>query len=208
MSLSRQVLIIIVLAFAVWAAIGLVRNEPVTISMLTPFGSVVTVVTLIATGFVKFAWKWPIFRGWLVQRPDLSGTWRCALSSSYKDPETNKPVDKVAYVVIRQTLTHLSMRLYTDTARSSSIAENLYLDSKDGLFALVLAYQSVPKVEQRKAASQIHYGCALYDHLDYESSVLEGQYWTDRGTSGSVRLSDRKWDAANSYETASALFDS
>jgi hypothetical protein len=153
--------------------------------------------------FVQFGWRWKFLRGWLVERPYLGGTWRAVLRSTYK--VDGKPVEKVVYVVVRQTLTAISFRVYTDTAKSASLAESISRDGTD-LFRLAVAYQNTPEVEERARDSQIHYGAAMFSHIDYGAERLEGHYWTDRNTSGALILEERHHAIVSTYKAARALF--
>ncbi len=204
MQLRTQVGLIIGLAVIVWAASLLLLGEALSWRMLAPFGITVTAVTSTSLLFVKYGWRWKIFSGWLVERPDLAGTWRCRLTSSFRGSD-GAAVEKIVYVVIRQTLTSLSFRLYTDSARSASIAENIARDGTD-LFTLVIAYQNVPNIDHRGRDSEIHYGSALFAHIDYDCSRIEGHYWTDRNTKGSLVLLDRRTKQVTTFEEALSLF--
>jgi hypothetical protein len=204
MQLRSQIALIIGLAVVVWMISLLLFGEHPTLNMLGPFGATVTIVTSASLLFVKYGWCSPILRGWLVQRPDLRGTWKCHLNSNFVD-DRGTPIEKVAYVVIRQTLTSLSFRLYTERARSASIADNIDRDGSD-LFRLVIAYQNNPQIEYRDRREEIHYGSALFTHIDYQSNRIEGHYWTDRNTKGSLVLLERRGAQVTSFEEARSLF--
>jgi hypothetical protein len=74
----------------------------------TLFGKLGLVVSLVYGGmllFATYAWSWRIFKGWLVKRPDLRGTWRATLNSDWVNPKTNMkgpPIE--AYIVVRHNL--------------------------------------------------------------------------------------------------------
>jgi hypothetical protein len=206
MQLRTQIAATIGLAAMVWIGSLFLIGEPLSWRMLTPFGATVTVVSTASVLFVHFAWRWPIFRRWLVQRPDLSGTWRCDLTSNYVGND-GKPVQKTVYVVIRQTLISLSFRLYSERAKSASIADNLAKDGTD-LFALAIAYQNIPRLEDRGGESEIHFGSSLLTHIDYDCQRIEGHYWTDRKSKGSLVLLERRREQVSSFEEAQKLFAS
>lgn len=206
MHLRTQVAATIGLAAIVWIGTLFLMGEPLSWWMLTPFGATVTVVSTASVIFVQFAWRWPIFRRWLVQRPDLAGTWRCDLTSTYVGSD-GKPVQKTVYVVIRQTLISLSFRLYSERAKSASIADNLAKDGTD-LFALAIAYQNIPRLEDRGGESEIHFGSSLFTHIDYDCQRIEGHYWTDRKSKGSLVLLERRAEQVATFEEAQKLFAS
>src|SRR5688572_13773965 len=99
MQLRTQISATVGLAAIIWIGTLVLMGEPLSLRMLTPFGITVAAVTSVSVLFVHFAWRWRIFRKWLVQRPDLSGTWRCDLLSSYVGSD-GEPVQKTVYVVI------------------------------------------------------------------------------------------------------------
>jgi len=204
MQLRTQIAATIGLAAIVWIGTLLLMGESLSWRLLTPLGATVTVVSSLSLLFIQFAWRWPIFRRWLVQRPDLSGTWKCDLTSTYVGDDGN-PVQKIVYVVIRQTLTSLSFRLYSERAKSASLADNIFSDGTD-LFALAIAYQNIPRLEDRGTESDIHFGSSLFTHIDYDCERLEGHYWTDRKSKGSVVLRERRPEQVASYEEARKLF--
>ncbi|TCV49275.1 hypothetical protein EDB97_111148 [Agrobacterium tumefaciens] len=176
--------------------------------MLKPFGTTVSVVTFVSIFFEKYAWRWPIINWWLVQRPSLIGTWRTNLISSYRDPETGKNVQKTVYVVISQTLLSLSVRMYTDKAKSFSISQNITVSDTDGLFELAIVYQNVPDIDHRQGNgdSAMHYGALHLTDIKKKATELSGPYWTDRGTNGKVRLMERRKAIATSFTEAASLF--
>lgn len=205
MPMRSQITAIVALTFVVAGGLAYLDGRALSWAWFAPLSGTVATISLIAVCFERWAWRWRIFRGWLVGRPDFAGTWRCRLRSTYRDPESGEPVEKAAYAVIRQTLTTLSFRLYTDSARSHSIAEKIH--SSDGdLFSLTVAYQNVPEVELRGGQSAIHYGCSHFDHIDHDADTLSGHYWTDRGTAGSIVLKERVGELASSFDAARKLF--
>jgi len=163
MQLKSQISAVIALAALIWGIYLYFSGQDLSWKMVAPFGVTVSGVTLISIAFIKHLWRWNIFRRWLVERPDIAGTWKGRLKSSYT--EGGQPVEKTVFVVIRQTLTSLSFRLYSEKARSFSLADSLSKDEPD-LFKLAVAYQNVPNVEYPGVDSEIHYGAALFTHID------------------------------------------
>src|SRR5438445_12722283 len=60
----------------------------ITIGALKEIPHVVLVYTILYLFFTTWVWRWPIFAGWLIPFPDLSGTWRCTIASTWINPET------------------------------------------------------------------------------------------------------------------------
>lgn len=204
MQLRTAVTIILGGSVLVWIMALCLFRYPLTPDLLKPFGLTSTIVSFGAVMFEKYVWRWGILRGWLVERPFLGGTWRAVLHSTYEKDGVRIPPKEV-FVVIRQTLTSMTFRLYTDRARSHSLAESIYKEQKD-LYALSISYQSDPAIDQRNGQSEIHYGAALFNHIDGGRGPITGHYFTDRKTSGSLELIERKNAYATSFAEAASHF--
>jgi hypothetical protein len=208
MHIRTQIWSVVALSVAVWFLTLLFYNVQISWDLLKPFGTTISVVTVTSIFFAKHAWRWPVVNRWLVRRPPLVGTWRTNLISSYKNPDTGKNVEKTVYVVISQTLLSLSVRMYTDKAKSFSISQNITMSGSDDLFELAIVYQSVPDIDHRQGngESQIHYGALHLTDIRRNATELSGPYWTDRGTNGKVRLAERSPAIATSFAEAASLF--
>lgn len=171
------------------------------------FGKLGLVVSLVYGGMLLFgtyAWSWRIFKGWLVKRPDLRGTWRATLNSDWKHPVTKTTISPIeAYIVVRQTLAMLSMRFFTVNARSVLIAHNIEPEP-DGLFTLSAVYRNSPRIERQGVDSAIHHGSLLIEVHETKPKKLEGHYWTDRGTRGTIILEWKNDGEFTSFDDAKA----
>ena len=62
------------LTIVIWLVVLWIQGEPVlSLEFLRPFGAVVATVVAIIGIFSRWAWAWPVFRGWYVKRPDVRG---------------------------------------------------------------------------------------------------------------------------------------
>ncbi|MEI5638524.1 MULTISPECIES: hypothetical protein [unclassified Pseudoalteromonas] len=196
------------LTIAVWLVALWLQGMPVlSADFVKPFGTVVGVITLFVTLFNKYMWSWKIFKGWYVKRPDLRGTWKVELRSSWVDPETKKQIPPIyGYAVIRQSLTFLSVRLMTKESRSVLVAHSIEQQEDDDLFKLVGVYRNEPKIELQGVRSEIHHGSFALDVHGSPVYELQGHYWTDRGTKGGMTLSDKAEKLYDTYEHAEREF--
>ncbi|TXI11720.1 MAG: hypothetical protein E6Q76_02070 [Rhizobium sp.] len=193
-------------AIVIWAVTLTVRGVPVTADLLIPYGIAVSALTLLCVGFNHWCWRFVLFKGWLVQRPWLQGTWRVALQSSWVDPQTGEGTPSIeGYMTIRQTFSLLTVRLFTQESSSASISAWI-LRSEDSLFRLVATYQNEPSAALRGVRSEIHYGTLLLHVHEEPPKSLTGHYWTDRKTNGTLELTDRKDRLASSFTDARALY--
>ena len=193
---------------AVWLLTLWLQGMPVlSADFVKPFGTVVGVITLFVTVFNKYMWSWKIFKGWYVKRPDLRGTWKVELKSSWIDPETNKEILPIyGYAVIRQSLTFLSVRLMTKESRSVLVAHSIEQQEDDDLFKLVGVYRNEPKIELQGVRSEIHHGSFALEVHGSPVYEMQGHYWTDRATKGGMKLSDKVEKLYDTYEHAEREF--
>lgn len=198
-----QLSLIIALSLAVVLLWLGAQGKPLTFgSVATTLGIAVGVVYGAVLLFAGHIWPWPVFRGWLVKRPDLRGTWKATLYSDWIDPKSQQMTPPIeAYVVVRQTLTTLSMRLFTDKSRSVSIAYAIDPEP-DGLFTLSAVYRNSPKIELQGNESAIHHGALLIEVHEVKPTRLEGHYWTDRNTRGTIELQFKSSSEFSSFELA------
>jgi hypothetical protein len=168
-----------------------------------PFGIVVGVITFFITLFNKYLWSWKIFRGWYVKRPDLRGTWKVELKSSWVNPETGEKIAPIyGYAVVRQSLTNLSFRLMTKESRSVLVAHSIEQQEDDDLFKLVGVYRNEPKIELQGVRSEIHHGSFALEIHGSPVEGLDGHYWTDRATKGGIKLFNKVGKLYTTYEQA------
>lgn len=191
------------LTIVAWLLALWVQGQPVlSLDFIKPFGIVVGLIVGVSTVFVKWAWAWPIFRNWYVNRPDLRGTWKVTLSSDWIDPKTSQGIEPIkGYIVIRQTLTSLSVRLMTSESRSQSIAYSL-TKRDDELFCLAVVYRNEPDIELQGSRSEIHHGSFWVEVRGKGPDELKGHYWTDRKTRGSLSCFERISENCDSFEIA------
>ncbi len=192
------------LTIAVWLFALWIQGMPVlSADFLKPFGIVVGAIVIVVTVFNKYLWSLRIFRGWYVKRPDLRGTWKVELKSSWVNPETGKIIDPIyGYAVIRQSLTSLSFRLITKESRSVLVAHSIDQQEDEDLFKLVGVYRNEPKIELQGVRSEIHHGSFALEIHGSPVYELQGHYWTDRGTKGGMKLSGRVLKLYDTYEQA------
>jgi hypothetical protein len=161
---------------------------------------VVTIYVLLVLAFTKWAWRLPIFKGWLVPFPDLQGTWKGILKSTWIDPNTSQKItDKNVTLVIKQTFSNISCVMYTDESDSFSNTAQINEDDDSGIFRLSYNYTNRSKANVRDR-SAIHDGATILKIIIEPEKSLEGEYWTSRKTTGdiSVKFISKKLSQTNS----------
>jgi ABC-type multidrug transport system fused ATPase/permease subunit len=194
------------LTILVWLIALYVQGKPVLdADFIKPFSVVVGLITAFVALFNKYLWSLRIFRGWYVKRPDLRGTWVVELKSSWKDPSTNVDLLPIrGYAVIRQTLTSLSIRVFTEESKSFLVAHSIEQQEDDDLFKIFGLYRNEPKIELQGVKSEIHYGSFALEIHGSPAEELDGHYWTDRGTRGGMKLFGRVKKLYSTFEQAKA----
>jgi hypothetical protein len=74
------------------------------------------------------------------------------------------------------------------------------------LYELAGVYRNTPQVHLRGERSEIHYGALLLELKGDPVNGLQGHYWTDRQTRGTLELSNRQKRLVNDYAEAARLF--
>jgi hypothetical protein len=138
--------------------------------------------------FAKWAWRWRVFRGWLVPFPDLQGTWQGHLQTTWRNPETNEiPGPIPVSLVIRQDFSGISIVMFTAESMSHSTAASFRQAEDHSIKVLSYTYSNTPKVGVRDR-SIVHDGAALLRIVNDGVRRLEGEYWTNRKSTGEMVL--------------------
>lgn len=159
-------------------------------SILASLESTTTLWGIAFAIFVAEAWKWKIWRHWLVTIEDLSGCWTGTLRARQKDG-TFKPIAVV--VEIRQALLHADVTVWTVKTKSISYVAETYCDSDNGEQRIAYCYRAAADIEYRDG-NERHEGAASLTATG-AGERLRGEYWTDRRTVGKMDLARRSTGA-------------
>ena len=89
----------------------------------------------------------------------------------------------------------------TQESKSRLIAHSIELED-DGVFRLAGIYRNEPTVELQGARSEIHHGSLLLEIYGNSVSSMEGHYWTDRNTRGTMKVTENHNEVVDTYEAA------
>lgn len=189
-NIRKEILIWIQLGtfVVIWAAVLFFSGSNLAIGWeaIIKLPDVVTIYVLLVLIFTKWAWRLPIFRGWLVSFPDLQGTWKGTLKSTWVDPATKKKISpKSVTLVIKQTFSSVNCVMFTDESDSFSNTAQINEDDESGIFRLSYNYTNRSKANVRDR-SAIHDGAAILKVITDSEKKLEGEYWTSRKTTGDI----------------------
>lgn len=193
-NLNPKPFIYILLAFSglIWFIIATINgwNLQHLFDFMKPIPTVVTVDMLLIGIFVKWLWRWRRLQGWLVPFPDLNGTWQGHIQTSWKDSEGKTPSPIPVILTIKQSFLRMSCVMRTLEMESHSYLEGFCIDKDAQIRRLCYSYTSRPKSSLR-ARSTPHDGTILFNIIGKSANKLEGEYWTQRHTTGSVILTYR-----------------
>lgn len=211
MRLERlHITVFVIIAALVWLIVLFFQGTPVTWAHGQPFSIVVS--SLVALGFLLevFLWRQPWLHGWLVKRPDLRGTWRVELQSSYVRPQTNERVPIiVCYMGVKQTLSKLQMHLMTPESESWFIANHIRPSSNVSGYQVIGVFTNEPIIHLRdERISEMHQGAIIIEThgLKRRPTTLTAKYWTDRKTTGTMDFTMRLDEVYTRFADADRVF--
>ena len=155
----------------------------------------VGLVGLVAWGlwevFRRRWWRWRMFRGWLVDLPDLNGKWLGVARSNYVDPSSDEPNGEIQVMMeITQTFTSICVGFtaLTLTSTSDSITARFVTDPEAKRCRLVYTYLNEPGALAEDL--DMHFGTAILNIRGEPPSEMEGSYMTARNqqTRGTLKL--------------------
>jgi hypothetical protein len=137
--------------------------------------------------FTAWLWRWKHLQGWLVPFPDLNGTWQGHIQTNWKDAQGDTPGPIPAILTIKQSFGRMSCVMRTAEMESHSYLEGFCIDKDAQVRRLCYSYTSRPKTTLRDRSTP-HDGTMLFNIIGKPVQKLEGEYWTQRQTSGTVTL--------------------
>ena len=194
-NLNLKPFLSILLAFSglVWFTIATANglNMQNFVDFMRPIPKVVTADLILVAVFMKWLWRWKHLQGWLVPFPDLNGTWQGEIQTNWKDAEGKTPGPIPAMLTIKQTFGRMSCVMRTGEMESHSFLEGFCIDKEAQVRRLCYSYTSKTKTALRSRSTP-HDGTMLFNIIGTPARKLEGEYWTQRQTTGTVTLRFRE----------------
>ena len=194
--------LLLVVSFLLFYGMYYIEGSPTfnlkTIIQILP--RVVSIALTLYLLFVCYLWKLCIFKHWLVPFPNLNGTWKGEIRTTWIDPETGeRPKAIPAILTIKQSFLTVSCVMRTAEMTSRSLVSNFVLDKQNQLERLIYTYDSNP-IETVKERSPQHCGTMSFDiPREPKKNMLRGGYWTGRKTTGNVEMSFWKKELMDHY---------
>lgn len=157
--------------------------------------------TLFWTFHFSWGWKLPLLNK-IFYRPNLNGTWCGELVSDWKDESGNTIAPKEFFIVIRQSFLKIHFTTFTDNFVGVSYSETFYLSKDRGLKNVAYLF--------RKDTSQnndeiLREGATELRLIEANLNRLEGKYWSNRKTNGTIKVEFVKNIHVDSFEEALKL---
>lgn len=178
------------LAFMVYSIIFLVTQNLDSIDFhkaITHVSTTISINIIIWMIFIAWGWKLKMFYPWLVPFPNLSGIWEGTIKSNWKEKELEPITIEVS---ITQNFFNIQVRIKTKESRSYSIGASFDIDNERGFQQLFYTYLNTPKAGVRDR-SEIHYGSTILNFDGFRVTKMDGEYWTDRETTGEITLTKK-----------------
>lgn len=140
--------------------------------------------------FTRWVWRWRRLEGCLIPFPNLNGTWQGHIQTNWIDAEGETPGPIPAILTIKQSFGRMSCVMRTGETESHSYVEGFRIDSDAQVRCLCCSYTSRPKAALRERSTS-HDGTILLKIIGKPVFKLEGEYWTQRQTMGTVTLAFR-----------------
>ncbi len=193
LNLKPFVLILMICSGLIWFAVASASglNMQNFFDFMRPIPKVVTADLLIVAVFMKWFWRWKYLQGWLVPFPDLNGTWVGHIQTNWKDAEGNVPGPIPTMLTIKQSFGRISCVMRTGEMESHSYLEGFCIDNEAQVRRLCYSYTSKPKAALRSRSTP-HDGTMLFNIIGNPVGKLQGEYWTQRQTTGTITLTFRK----------------
>ena len=152
-------------SFILFYFISYIQGEPdfnlKTIVQILP--KVVSIDLVLCGLFASFLWKCSIFKNWLVPFPNLNGTWKGEIRTTWIDPETGERPEAIpAILTIKQSFLSVSCVMRTAEMTSRSLVSNFVLDKQNQLERLIYTYDSNP-IETVRERNPQHCGTMSFD---------------------------------------------
>jgi hypothetical protein len=187
-NIKRYIIAIIVVFIATSVSYYLFAHYffKTTLGIWSIISTGISATAIITVLFVSCAWKWRVFRGWMVPIPNLNGKWEGKIFYIEDGEDKSRKVS----VEIKQTFLYIVVHFCSKESKSLSFCGSFNIDEKRGIRQLIYSYRNDPNIIIRER-SAVHFGTTKLD-ISPDNSVLEGEYWTSRKTIGLITLKKKR----------------
>lgn len=188
--IKNSIYLLIGLSSIIWFTLACLSKLDLSVAKdffsLVP--KVISIDLFLIAVFVKWGWKFKVFRNWLVPFPNVNGTWLGLIRSDWVNPKTGERIPKIPVMLtIKQSFNKLNCVMHTTEMKSTSISEGFNINIDKQVKQLSYIYTSKPRIIINNRSVQ-HDGAILFDIIENPTRKLKGRYWTERNTTGEITL--------------------
>ena len=201
----RHLSVLLYSAFGVCAVLFLLHGVRLKKEWLNDVSLAVGIALFGAGLFERALWKWRPLGKLLQAIPNVSGTWKGTIQSSWTDPKMGRTLPLIeTYFSIHQTAYSFKLKTMTREGAAETIGSEV-VKTRHGEHRITGVYVNEPKIFVRKR-SPIHYGAILLA-ISENAKELRGTYWTDRSTAGEMVLRHKVNKDFPDFMAAKEAFD-
>ena len=145
------------------------------------------IILLILYIYNRWLWEYPVLN-YLVDVPNLNGEYKGTIEYNYKDSDEIKE----CFAEIKQTASHIRIKsFFTKKDENSTISLSkgaFFLKDSLGDYCLGFYYQNLGSCKNGDTLNQHEGFNYLSIKIEKGKTVLEGYYFTNRGTKGCIKL--------------------
>ncbi|PGY94668.1 hypothetical protein [Bacillus cereus] len=181
---------LLVLGALIFFIMWILKGKLIDMSII-PIALSASGVTLLFDQFIFKKFLWGIcpnlfYKIRVTNSPYLGGNWTGYLHSDYIYPETNKTGDPIkASMKIIHKFDCIRIQLETNQSYSSSYASDI---TEDGGEQKYLCYLYVNDADKDRHLNPKHDGAVKLRIKENDELILEGNYWTGRKTTGTMKF--------------------
>jgi len=176
--ISRTPVSIATIVFVIiWTGLLILSGESVSIQWFKLYPTLSGISFILICIFNKWIWKLPRLYPHIISTPNLQGTWKGYIKSSWLNPDTDETIPPIeAYLAITQTFFSIQVRLMTTESNSDLITGKLYRNTQDiSIISIAGIYRNTPKALRREI-NPIHHGGIIIQVQGNSDFTLEGEY--------------------------------
>jgi hypothetical protein len=194
--------VIIALFALIMLGVSLITGESIDKNGIRWISGASSAIILLLLIYDRWVWRWPLVRkiAEYSGHPVVRGTWKGTLEYS-KDGDGRPGVTDI-FMSIDQTYSTIVVRGFVGTSESHSLSASIDRPISNQR-RLVYAYHSGAPHAKRNQ-NRPHDGTALLNIVGIPVEAISGSYYTDRGGTGEIVLTEHTFKLSESYKQASA----
>jgi hypothetical protein len=195
MPTSNWTRLVIALATAIALGIVWVTSGNLDLTYAKAVVTATSAVTLLLLAFDSWLWRYAPLR-WAVRRPVLHGTWKVTQRTTY-EPRADETME--SYLVIHQTYSTIRVNGLYAISDSQSLSADLTVEKSRCMLSYVFRTDAHT---MHRAGNPPSRGAATLKVGRKPQLHLEGDYWMERGTRGSVKSVGHTSKIYDTFEAA------